>query len=164
MSRESLRKIELEMRRDRAFELSQAGSSPSEIANELGVTHNTVLRYLEARREAEASKDSEEVELQLAMQVVRIQALIATLYRQVMEGDESLQTTIRIVQLMEKEAKLLGLDAPKQMQHSEPDGDPEKKQEQPDFSAFTDEELDLFLELVDKIKFDDDTEHKGAVV
>lgn len=155
MSLMSMKKIAIEMRRDRVFELAQAGWSPRRIAVELGVTHKTILRDLEKRQDAEARKGSEAAELQLGLQVARIKALTEALWRQVMAGDETVQTTMKIVQLMEQEAELLGLDAPKQRRHSEPDEAPKKMRERPDFSALTDEELDLFLALMDKIKFKD---------
>lgn len=143
--------------------MTLAGMSTREIAKLLGVNHTTISRDLKARLEA-ISKDNKEVERERSLQQARLNSLMAVQWPQAMEGGETQEPTKMILQLMERQAKLLGLDVPKRVEHSGPDGEPVEAAQppKPDMSDFTDEELDTFLVLVDKIKYPQEKEGVDA--
>jgi len=153
MNQPPKKKLSKEDRRDKVMKMTLAGESTRAIAEVLGVSHSTISRDLKARLEA-ISKGSKEVERLRALQGARIHTLMAVQWSQATEGDETQGPTRMILQLMERQSKLLGLDAPKCMAHSGPDEVPVKPERpvKPDLSAFTDDELNMFLMLVDKIE------------
>ena len=159
MSQSPQKKLLMEERRDKVVKMTLAGMSTREIALELDVNQSTISRDLKARLEA-ISKGNKEIERERALELARINSLITVQWPRAMEGDETEKPTKMILQLMERRSKLLGLDAPKRMEHSVPDGEPIKAPEppKPDMSDFTDEELDTFLVLVDKIKYPQEKE------
>ncbi|MXY95541.1 MAG: helix-turn-helix domain-containing protein [Caldilineaceae bacterium SB0664_bin_27] len=163
MNKSSKKKLSMEDRRDKVVQMTMAGMSTRAIALVLGVNHTTISRDLNARLEA-FSKDNKEVERERSLQQARLNSLMAVLWPQATEGGETQGPTKMILQLMERQAKLLGLDVPKRVEHSGPDVEPIEAAQpaKPDMSDFTDEELDTFLVLVDKIKYPQEKEEVDA--
>jgi len=128
------------------------------------VDHGTISRALQERLETEMRKGGEEVERHQTLQLARIQKLMAAQWPQAAEGDKTPQAARIILRLMEREEKLLDQDAPKQMLHGEPDGEPEEAEKALNFHALTNEEIEQFLALLAKLQGEDDAESSEAVV
>ena len=109
------RKMAIEDRRDRVMAFAIAGLKTREIAAHIGVSHATAARDINARFEAQA-QDDENATRHRQMQLRRIEHMTAQLW--VLANDrnhavgERLAAVDRITRLMDREARLLGLDKP----------------------------------------------------
>ena len=143
---------EREERRDKVMTLLLAGGTTRSIGQTLGVNHATVARDIEARLQGAAAAcystaDYRELHRQ------RIEMLLLQWWPRSGRDPASLD---RVVRLLEREAKLLGLDAPSRQEHAGPDGGPIPVQTQPDLSKLSPEELAELRELVAKAEDTDD--------
>jgi len=127
MSKESQEKVGNERRLDLAYEMTLAGKSPREIAAELGVDESAISHDLKERQEAMGGGGNE-VERRQTLQLARIQKLMEVQWLQAAEGDVTPQAARIMLQLMDREEKLLDQNASRQ--HNGPDGGPEKAQQQ----------------------------------
>ena len=93
------------------FDLRKKGYSQTAIGEQLGITQSAVSRclkrYLEKLR-AEILEDAEEVR---AMELERLDAMLVPMLRLATEEGDP-QSVDRALRIMERRAKLLGLDAP----------------------------------------------------
>lgn len=105
-----------------ALELRKAGMSYPEISKELGVSADTVRKYVvESLREFRA-ESAEFVEEAIGVDILRLDEMIAAIWPQVMAGH--LGAHDRALKILERRAKMLGLDRPVKTEHSGPDGGP----------------------------------------
>jgi len=109
-SQSSKRRSQAAEREKAAFALRIAGATYAQIAERLGVTtagaHKIVKRVLERTR-AETNEEAAELR---RLEVERLDALLLTLWKPATEG--SLGAIDRVLKVMERRARLLGLDAP----------------------------------------------------
>ena len=122
---------EREERRDKVMTLLLAGGTTRSIGQTLGMNHATVARDIAARLQGAAAAcystaDYRELHRQ------RIEMLLLQWWPRSGRDPASLD---RVVRLLEREAKLLGLDSPQKLEHK---GSIEVR---PDLSALTDEDL-----------------------
>jgi orotate phosphoribosyltransferase-like protein len=110
--------VELSQRKQRqidAFELRLAGHDLRSIGRQLGVSHETVRRDIEAEieeRKFPLVMEWREVELQ---RLEKLQlALVTTLAEKTKTAEQALAITDRLLKIADRRAKLLGLDAPVQ--------------------------------------------------
>lgn len=109
-------------RRVKALDLRKAGASYRQIGAQLGVSEaqafNDVKAALDALNKLEiaAAEDVRRLELE------RLDTLTLALWPNAKSGKEG--AIDRILKLMERRAKLLGLDAPTKQELSGPDGEP----------------------------------------
>ena len=97
------RKIAVAMRRE--------GATYEHIANHLGVSTTAAHKHVTRALESIQAATEKEVDLYRALEGERLDAMQAAIWPQaVEEGD--LKAIDRILKLMERRAKLLGLDAP----------------------------------------------------
>ena len=111
---------EREERRDKVMTLLLAGGTTRSIGQTLGMNHATVARDIEARLQGAAAAcystaDYRELHRQ------RIEMLLLQWWPRSGRDPASLD---RVVRLLEREAKLLGLDSPQKLEHSGKDGGP----------------------------------------
>lgn len=102
-----------EDRRKRVYELLLAGRSYSEIATAVGVTKSTVARDVKLLLDQLRADTLADAEAWRRLQVAQIDRGIAALWEGYDGGD--LATVDRMLRLLERKAKLLGLDAPTQV-------------------------------------------------
>lgn len=101
---------EVAERKQQAFDLRKAGASYRAIAQSLGVTHTTARRYVEGILADLAKQTRGTAEQYRTMQLERLQDMVLALMPQVRRGD--VQAARALLGVMEREAKLLGIDAP----------------------------------------------------
>ena len=101
-------------RREKALELRQAGMSYYYIGKQLDVSKATAWKDVQR-----AIKEIQENYAETAMNVLtielkRLDRLLLGLWQDAIKGDK--QAVDRVVKIMERKAKYLGLDAPEKMQ------------------------------------------------
>lgn len=100
-------KAELTERRIRAWELALQGKSYRVIGEALGVAPMTAFRDVEAHAREIQQPVAEQVRKQ---EVARLDALLDNLWPRVEQGDD--KAVANVLRVMDRRAKLLGLDAP----------------------------------------------------
>jgi len=126
---------------EQAIALRIAGCSYKEIAEQLGLScggaHKTVMRVLEK----DAAKTAEDAERLRQMELMRLDRMLLGLWTQAKAGNQG--AVDRVLRIMERRSKYLGLDAPVRRELSGPEGGP--IQHEYDFSHLSDAELDAAL-------------------
>lgn len=92
------------------FELRKQGLSQTAIAERVGVTQGAVSRSLKAylaKLAAETMEDAEEVR---SLELERLDAILIPMLQAATSGEET--AVDRVIKIMDRRAKLLGLDAP----------------------------------------------------
>ena len=132
-SRGSVGRLRAREREVRAFQLRLAGATYSQIADDLGISlggaHKIIMRVLQ-RLETTAEETAEVVR---RLEVERLDRMLLGLWPQAAKGGQG--AVDRVLRIMERRAKLLGLDKPARQEISGPDGGPL------DLSHLSDEEL-----------------------
>lgn len=120
-SKTSARRVLAREREREAVQLRIAGASYDEIARHLGIrrgsAHRIVQRVL-ARLSAQTGELAEEVR---RLELERLDALWRALYERAVNGD--LPAVDRALHIMERRARLLGLDAPTKVAPTDPTGE-----------------------------------------
>ncbi|HEX3052699.1 MAG TPA: hypothetical protein VHP83_18715 [Aggregatilineaceae bacterium] len=97
-------------RRVKALDLRQSGLSYRKIAEQLEVDVATVFRDIkDSLAELKAVEETEAEELRI-IEVARLDAILNAMYNKAINGDQG--AVDRVLRIMERRAKLLGLDAP----------------------------------------------------
>jgi DNA-binding CsgD family transcriptional regulator len=97
-------------RRARAVELRIAGMSPHEIAERLGYHVNSVHADLRGALATPAQRTTEELEQLREIEIRRLDRLQVPFFYKALEGDA--EALAAVLKVMERRARLLGLDAP----------------------------------------------------
>ena len=113
---------EIEIRRAQAMRLRLRGMTYRAIAAELGVNEKTAFGDVAAVLERTREEANEDAGRAIAMEVERLDALIASAWPSVESGDTAAIETAR--RLGESRRKLLGLDAPTRQEVTGKDGKP----------------------------------------
>lgn len=112
-------------RQQQAVELRRAGRSYREIACQVGIGVASAHRLVGAAiAEARTTVQEDVVELR-ALELSRLDGLLGTLWPKARQGD--LQAVDRVLRIMERRAKLLGLDAPVKVARTNPAGDEDER-------------------------------------
>lgn len=109
------RQAEIESRRPRVSQLLLAGKTYREIAEFLGVGLGTIHRDVKAIRESWREEQRISTDAWVTQELARLAKLEGPAVSQALEG--SLRAVDRCLRIMERRARLLGLDAPKQHEH-----------------------------------------------
>ena len=112
------RRVQAHDRHLQALELRKAGATYQSIADKLGYScakgaHKAVASALKATLREPADGVRE-------LEIARLDAMLLPLWRRVQNGDE--RAVDRVLKIMERRAKLLGLDAPAKIEQT---GEPE---------------------------------------
>lgn len=110
-----------EIRRLNAWNLRAQGKSYREIGAELGVSHVTAWKDVEAFHEAEANSIREEAKHHIAMALQRNDRVIAVLQPLAESGD--LEAADRLDKFEKRRAALIGMDAPDRKEITGKDGE-----------------------------------------
>ena len=102
--------IQKQINIDKAMSLRLENYSYREIAKKLGVAPGTAHRYVRAAVKSIQKKYSEKAELIVTVEINKLDKLEKALQKEAREGDIKASTTI--LKIMERRARLLGLDAP----------------------------------------------------
>jgi DNA-binding CsgD family transcriptional regulator len=102
--------------------LKKAGANFQQIADKLGITKPGAYKAWKRVNEQLAKATREDAELLRAQQLERINDMLLGLWNKAASGD--VQAVDRVVRLLERESKLLGLDSPQKKELSGPGGEP----------------------------------------
>ena len=104
------RNAESEARGMQALSLRLGGASYREIGRTLGVSHVTAFRYLRWAMREYAAEPATQIR---DMEVARLDRLMAGHWEKAINGD--VNSTRTVLTIMDRRAKLLGLDAPQKL-------------------------------------------------
>jgi len=148
-------RLRASQRRLRCLELRKAGKTYTEIGAEIGITASGAYRAVarEMQRLAETARDTA-VQVR-DLELDRLDALQAASWGKAMDGDAT--ATNAILRIMERRARLLGLDAPEKVAPTSPDGT--RPYTEQDMRRLTDRQLeDIILRYEPKYAKDEDAE------
>lgn len=109
---------ELAERTKKALQLRLAGAAYRDIAKVVGVSHGTVHDDVQRALRDIPKREADDLR---AVEVERLDALQKAVWDDAMDGD--LQAVDRAVRIIDRRAKMLGLDAPQQVEVSGQDVD-----------------------------------------
>jgi len=115
------RTLQGEENRLKALQLRKAGLSYEVIGRQLHCTKQNAYRLVKSALESTRKQCSEETENLRQLEVERLDAMLASLWTPASRGDHA--SIDRVVKLMERRARLLGLDAPAKVAPTSPDGE-----------------------------------------
>ena len=107
-------------RKARALELRQQGSTFQEIAREVGCGTTRAYQYVNGELQKLAQQCEESATLLRTLESERLDRLQAAIWEQAENGE--LRAVDRILKVMERRAKLPGLDGPTKVAATDPDG------------------------------------------
>ena len=133
---------EREARRDQVMTYTLSGASLRQIARAIGVSFMTVQRDINARLEASASQCPATAKYR-QLQREQLNHLLSTWWPR---AREDLGALDRVLKILEREAKLLGLDAPVRQEITGAEGGPVEFS-RPDLSELSLDDLDALRTL-----------------
>jgi len=113
----SVRRIKTTEKTLKALTLRKKGFNYTEIGEELGCARQTACRYVLSELENLADKCREEAEHVRDLELQRLDDLYLIAWKAIAEGSD-LVAIDRCLRIMERRAKLLGLDAAQKVEHS----------------------------------------------
>jgi hypothetical protein len=108
----SARRVAARLHEQQAFELRKAGASYSKIGEKLGCSKGAAYKMVDRVLQDLRKKVTEDAEHVKRMELERLDDLTIAVYRQAKEGNVA--CIDRVLKLMERRAKILGLDEPDQ--------------------------------------------------
>ncbi len=115
-AKSSVRRIRTTEKTLKALELRKRGLNYTQIGKKLGCNRSTACRYVLSELENLADKCREEAAQVRDLELQRLDALYLKAWEAVEGGD--LPAIDRCLRIMERRAKLLGLDAAEKIEHS----------------------------------------------
>lgn len=109
-------------RRQIAVAMRREGSTYEKIGNHLGVSTTAAHKHVTRALESIQTATAKELELYRALEADRLDAIQAAIWPQAIEKGD-LKAIDRILKVMERRAKLLGLDAPTKVAATTTDGE-----------------------------------------
>ena len=113
----SVRRIRTTEKTLKALELRKRGMNYTQIGEKLGCARNTACRYVLSELENLADKCREEAVHVRDLELQRLDDLYLIAWKAIAEGSD-LVAIDRCLRIMERRAKLLGLDAAEKVEHS----------------------------------------------
>jgi hypothetical protein len=117
------KKEEIAERRVKAFNLRKAGATYRDIAKQLEVEHSTIVQDVKAVMKELQKEQLVEADSYRAMELERLDAMQTQMWSQVQKGNQG--AVDRVLRIMERRSKLLGLDAPTKVAPTDPTGQKE---------------------------------------
>ncbi|MCG5549170.1 helix-turn-helix domain-containing protein [Halorhodospira halochloris] len=134
-------------RKARALELRQTGMTYADIGRELGISNAQAHRLVSGALQEIRKRASEEAEQLRTLELSRLDQLHHALWESALGGE--LRAIDRLLRIMERRAKLLGLDAPTCVAPTNPDG---QKSWQPTDSISDEERVRRIAEILQAVK------------
>jgi hypothetical protein len=116
-AKSSVRRIRTTEKTLRALELRKRGLNYTQIGKKLGCARSTACRYVLSELENLADKCREEAVHVRDLELQRLDDLYLIAYRAIIDGYD-LAGIDRCLRIMDRRAKLLGLDAAEKVEHS----------------------------------------------
>lgn len=143
----SATRIAAARRREECVQMRLAGHSIGAIAAAVKLSPSTVHAHLTesmAQAVARIADTNEEIR---RIEIDRLDLLLVSVWADAMSG--SVLHTDRALRIMERRAKLLGLDAPVRAELTGRDGGPMERRDYVDPRSLTEEELDTAIAIVE---------------
>jgi predicted transcriptional regulator len=115
-AKSSVRRIRTTEKTLKALELRKRGMNYTQIGKKLGCARSTACRYVLSELENLADKCREEAVQVRDLELHRLDELYLVAYAEVEDGN--IPAIDRCLRIMERRAKLLGLDAAEKVEHS----------------------------------------------
>jgi predicted transcriptional regulator len=115
-AKSSVRRIRTTEKTLKALELRKRGMNYTQIGEKLGCARSTACRYVLSELENLADKCREEAVQVRDLELHRLDELYLVAYAEVEDGN--IPAIDRCLRIMERRAKLLGLDAAEKVEHS----------------------------------------------
>jgi hypothetical protein len=112
--------LRAEQQRLQALQLRQAGATYTQIGQELGCTRQHAFYLVSTALARIKSRTEETAEQMLALDLGRLDAMLLGIYRTALSGN--LFAIDRVLKILERRARLAGLDAPSKVAPTTPDG------------------------------------------
>jgi hypothetical protein len=109
-------------RRQKSLDLRIAGARYRQIGAQLGVSYQTAYRDVQTALGELAKAQAGKAEKLRELEVERCDRLMLGLWPKARNGDE--RSVRAVIAVMDRRAKLLGLDAPTKLEHAGADGGP----------------------------------------
>ena len=116
-AKSSVRRIRTTEKTLKALELRKRGLNYTQISEKLGCARSTACRYVLSELENLAERCREEAVYVRDLELQRLDELYLIAYRALIRGND-LAGIDRCLRIMERRAKLLGLDAAEKVEHS----------------------------------------------
>jgi transposase len=113
---QTARRVQTRQRERDAIRYRLAGATYADIANRLGVSEVGAYKIVKRVLEREAKTTAEESHEIRSVEVKRLDALLVIAWKKAAQGD--LGAVDRILRIMERRSRFLGLDAPEKTVHS----------------------------------------------
>lgn len=97
-------------RRMNALEMRKSGSTYEKIGDALGISSQAAYQHVVKALQAIREKTNEAADEVRTLEITRIDTMIGVLWPRVLKGDYLAMD--RVIKLMERRSKMLGLDAP----------------------------------------------------
>ena len=110
----SPRKISYAERRIQALELRKAGATYEQIGKQLGITKQAAYKHVKKALDAMNDTIREQADDVRNIEVERLDKLWFVMYKQALSGNQG--AVDRCLKIMDRRAKLLGLDAPEKQE------------------------------------------------
>jgi predicted DNA-binding protein YlxM (UPF0122 family) len=121
MNKNGPRIVQAAERRRQAICLRREGFSYQAIADQLGMAKSSVHNAIDKAMVALEKEIEQEVKLLVALEIDRLDSLQQAIWCKAMEGN--LGSVDRVLKIMDRRSKLLGLDAPTKIAATTPDGE-----------------------------------------
>ena len=108
-------------RRREALDLRRSGLSFEQIGERLGITRQAAYKHVSKALDKLAEESSDSADKLRALELERLDKLLLGCYADAATGD--LRAVDRALRIIERRAKLLGLDAPSKIASTTPDGE-----------------------------------------
>ncbi|MEO1082405.1 MAG: hypothetical protein AAFY29_22815 [Pseudomonadota bacterium] len=115
------RKLQAEENRAEAVRLRKRGKTYQFIADELGITKQSAHAAVQKAMKEIRTRRMEDTETLLTLELERLDMLLDALWDKAMNGQH--MPIDRILKIMERRARLLGIDAPLKVAPTNPEGD-----------------------------------------
>lgn len=107
-------------RRQQAFEMRKKGLPYAEIGKALGISMQAAHRHVTTYLQALENKTQEDAREIIRLDMERLDDMLQGLYPDAINGNSA--AVDRVLRIMERRAKLLGLDKPAKVAATSPDG------------------------------------------
>lgn len=107
-------------RRDQAITLALSGATYAQIAAQIGVSRSRAHQYIEEALAASAQESAGKASLYREKQLARTERMLMGIWQRTIKGD--LHAIDRAIKLLERQAKLTGLDQPTKIAPTNPEG------------------------------------------
>jgi DNA-binding CsgD family transcriptional regulator len=121
-SKTSARRLTYAERKLQALELRKGGATFQQIGDALGISKQNAHKHVMTALTAMNEQIAEEASVMRTLELERLDKLWFAMYRQATQGNQG--AVDRCIRIMERRAKLLGLDAPTRTELSTKDDKP----------------------------------------